>query len=278
MRKSTKAVVAFATSLALLVGVGWLGLQVEPEPLPPPRGSTRDLGTTEIPTDVPEPVGRYLRATAGERLPKIRTAVVWGRGEFNFFGLAWFPMRFVAYYDIPKREFRREIELTWFGIPIFRGYDAYIDGKGILKFGGLFGLLNVTDSGPKTDQGDNMAMWGELLGYAPSAAVQGRGVHWEPIDSTSSRLVFPLGGKQDTLRVQFDPKSGLVEQVSGMRYRDDEEMKSPWRGENHGGWRTVHGIKMARRSVGRWEDWEEPYIVLDLEGAKYNVDVSGKLP
>ena len=45
-----------------------------------------------------------------------------------------------------------------------------------------------------------------------------------------------------------------------------------------GGWKRVHGIKMAKRSVGRWEDWGEPYVILDLEGAAYNVDVSEKLP
>jgi hypothetical protein len=279
MQKLTKVRIALVGSLILLASAGWLGLQVKPKPLPPPQENTpENFETAEIPPGLPAPVGRYLRATTGERVPKIETAVVWGRGEFNFFGLVWFPMRFVAYYDVPEREFRREIELTWFGMPIFHGYDAYIDGKGTLKFGGLFGLLNVTGSGPTTDQGDNMAMWGELLGYAPSASVLEEGVRWEPVDSGSSRLVFPLGQMEDSLRVKFDPKGGLIEQVSGLRYRDDEETKAPWRGENHGGWKTVHGIKMAERSVGRWEDWEEPYIILDLEGAAYNVDVSEKLP
>jgi hypothetical protein len=278
MRKLIRVVLTTVGSLALLAGVGWLGLQVKPKPFLPSRQNTQqDSSTAELPPHLPEPVGRNLRATAGARLPKIQTAVVWGRGEFNFFGLVWFPMRYVAYYDIPKREFRREIELTWFGMPVFGGYDAYVGGKGILKFGGLLGLLNVSDSGAKTDQGDNMAMWGELLGYAPSASVLDQEVHWESIDPTSSRLVFPLGHGEDSLRVQFDPESGLIEHVSGMRYRDDEETKAPWRGENQGGWKTVHGIKMARRSVGRWEDWEEPYIILDLEGVQYNVDVSEKL-
>src|SRR5215208_1505235 len=278
MRKLIRVVLTTVGSLALFAGVGWLGLQVKPKPFLPSRKNTQeDLDTAEIPADLPEPVLRYLRATTGEQVSKIKTAVIWGRGEFNFFGLVWFPMRFTAYYDVPKREFRREIELTWFGMPVFGGYDAYVGGKGILKFGGLLGLLNVSDSGAKTDQGDNMAMWGELLGYAPSASVLDQEVHWESIDPTSSRLVFPLGHGEDSLRVQFDPESGLIEHVSGMRYRDDEETKAPWRGENQGGWKTVHGIKMARRSVGRWEDWEQPYIILDLEGVQYNVDVSEKL-
>ena len=120
MQKLTKALIALVGSLILLISVGWFGLQVKPKPLPPPQKSKQeDLSTVEIPPNLPEPVIRYLRATTGERVPKIKTAVVWGRGEFNFFGLVWFPMRFVAYYNLPEREFRREIELTWFGIPSF---------------------------------------------------------------------------------------------------------------------------------------------------------------
>jgi hypothetical protein len=40
----------------------------------------------------------------------------------------------------------------------------------------------------------------------------------------------------------------------------------------------MHGAKVPRRAVAAWEDEGEPYIVLDLEGAEYNVDVSEKIP
>ena len=40
----------------------------------------------------------------------------------------------------------------------------------------------------------------------------------------------------------------------------------------------MHGIKVPHRPVGVWEDWEEPYVVLDLEGVEFNVDVSEKIP
>lgn len=35
---------------------------------------------------------------------------------------------------------------------------------------------------------------------------------------------------------------------------------------------------MPHRLVAAWEDEEEPYVILDLEGAEYNVDVSDKIP
>jgi hypothetical protein len=40
----------------------------------------------------------------------------------------------------------------------------------------------------------------------------------------------------------------------------------------------MHGVKVPQRAVAAWEDEGEPYIVLDLEGAEYNLDVSGKIP
>ena len=57
-----------------------------------------------------------------------------------------------------------------------------------------------------------------------------------------------------------------------MNGRDDEKAKAPWRGENHGKWRTVHGIKMAQRAEGVWGDWGEHYIVLDLHRVR-EVDI-----
>jgi hypothetical protein len=137
-RVAVRTVVAAAGSVVLLAGLGWLGLQVRPAPFPPHPERTRELVMAEMPSDLPEPVERHFRATLGERVPRIETAVVWGRGRFNLYGLMWFPTRFKS-YNVAGHEFRRDIELTWFGMPIFRGYDAYLNGKGILKITGLFG-------------------------------------------------------------------------------------------------------------------------------------------
>ncbi len=62
-----------------------------------------------------------------------------------------------------------------------------------------------------------------------------------------------------------------------MRYRGREETKTPYRGE-YAVWRRVHGIKVPHRDAAVWKDQGEPYIVLDVEGTEYNVDVSEKIP
>ena len=95
--------------------------------------------------------------------------------------------------------------------------------------------------------------------------------------NSSARLVFPFGEQEDSLLFEFDPETGLMRGTSGMRYRGQEPTKAPFRGEG-ADWRTVHGIRLAHENVGTWEDWGEPYIIFDLDGAEYNVDVSAELP
>ena len=275
MRTMTKVALGAVGTLALLVGVGWLGLQIKPSPFEPHPEGTGELDTAELPSELPEPVYRHFQATLGERVPRIETATVWGRGDFNFNGL-WTHVRFKSYHD-PGREFLRDQEISWFGMPILRGVDAYLGGKGSLDITGLFGLLNISDSGEKFDQGQNLAMWAEALYTTPSVLVLDPQVRWQPIDDTSARLIVPFGEQEeDSLRVEFDPESGLMTSMSGMRYRDQEETKTPWRGE-FSDWRTVHGMKVPHRVVGTWEDWEGPYVILDLEGAEYNVAISERM-
>jgi Family of unknown function (DUF6544) len=156
-RISVRTAVGAASAAVLLGGVGWLGLRIEPQPFPPHPERTGELDTAELPSDLPEPVYRHFRATLGERVPNIETAVVWGRGDFNFNGLLWTHPRFKSYH-VPGREFRRDQEITWFGMPILQGVDTYLGGKGSLDIIGLLGLLGVSDSGENLDQGQNLAM------------------------------------------------------------------------------------------------------------------------
>lgn len=276
VRVATRVALGLAGSVALLAGAGWLGLRIKPQPFPPHPERTCEPGTVTLPSDLPEPVRRHFRASLGERVPRIETAVVWGRGYFNLNGLLWFPMRFKS-YNVAGREFRRDMELTWFGMPVFRGYDAYLKGKGSLKIAGLLGLVSVSYEGEKFDQGDNLAMWAEALLTTPSVLVIDPRLRWEPIDARTARLVVPFGDGEESLRVEFDPETGLVARMSGMRYRNQEESKTPWHGESSD-WRVVHGIKVPHRPVAVWEDQEEPYAILEIEGVEYNVDVSEKIP
>lgn len=268
----TRVAVTVAGSVTLMVGIGWLGLQLKPEPFPPPSQSTGRLSTAEMPADLPEPVERHFRAVFGERVTKSETAVVRGRADFKIKGL-WTPMRFESYHE-SGRAFVRNMEITWFGTPVLRGSDAYVGGKGTLK---ISGLVNTSDEGARMDQGENLALWAEAPFTTPSALVLDPRVRWEPVDADSARLVVPFGEREETLQIEFDPDTGFMRSMSGMRYREQEQAKTPWRAE-YSRWETVHGIRVPHRNAAIWEDEGEPYIVLDLDGVEYDVDVSEELP
>ena len=241
MRITTRVALGSAGSAALLAGAGWLGLRVRS--FSPHSEKTPELDLAELPDGPPEPVRRHFRVVFGERVPRIETAVVWGRAGLKIMGV-WTPMRFKGYYA-GGRGFRRDMEITWFGAPVLRGTDAYLDGKGSLE---ITGLLNMSGRGENFDQDENLALWGEAPFTTPSALALDPRIRWEPIDATSARLIVPFREAEESLRVEFDPQTGLMRSMSGMRYRNQEETKSSWRGE-FSDWRTIHGIKVPHRSV-----------------------------
>ncbi len=87
--------------IAVLLAIGWLGFQIEPESFPPHPEKTNDAGTIDVPPDIPEPVKRYYEAAAGSLVPEVRSAVVWGKAKLRINGI-WMPVRFKEYY-LPGR-------------------------------------------------------------------------------------------------------------------------------------------------------------------------------
>jgi hypothetical protein len=96
------------------------------------------------------------------------------------------------------------------------------------------------------------------------------------MDAHTAHLIVPSREGEESLWVEFDPETGLMRSVSGMRYRGQEGTKTPWRGE-FSEWRTLHGIKVPHQNVAIWVDEGRPYGIFRIEGAEYNVDVSGKV-
>jgi hypothetical protein len=222
----TKTILVAGNSLALLARAAWLGLRVKPAPFPPHPEGTPELDTSELPSELPEPVRRHYWATLSEKVPVIESAVVWGRADFKVGGL-WTRMRFKGYY-ITGREFRRDMEITWFSLPVLRGSDAYLGREGSLE---ITGLVNTSSRGENFDQGQNLAMWAEAPFTTPSVLVLDPRLRWAPIDAHTARLVVPFGEREETLRAEFDPDSGFMRSMSSMRYRNHEKTKTPWRGE-----------------------------------------------
>src|SRR5512146_3070831 len=119
--------------------LGWLGLQIQPqsfpsylENTPPSPAYTPPLETIALPTGLPAPVERFYRTVYGEEVPLIETAVIQGRGIMKPFLNITIPARFVFVHDAGK-DYRHYFEATWFGIPLLKVNEGYIDGESFFE-------------------------------------------------------------------------------------------------------------------------------------------------
>ncbi len=253
----------------VLLGIGWLGFQIEPDSFPPHPDKTQDAGAVELP-DLPEPVRQYYEAAMGTHVPKIESAVVLGKAKLRINGI-WMPVRFKAYY-LPGQAFLRYLEVTWFGKTILKVSDSYINGEGAMK---IEGILNMRETGEKINRGQNLAMWGEAV-FMPSVIITDARARWEAVDDGTVRLMVPYGEQNDSLLFKFDPKTDLVSNVSARRYRGQEEEKTPWRIELTE-WKNFHSVKIPVRFTVTWEDEGSPWSYWTVEGVEYNINIADNL-
>jgi hypothetical protein len=254
----------------IFMGIIWLGFQIEPKSFSAHPEKMKEAGAIIVPTNIPKPVMRYYEAAAGSHVSEVRSAVVWGKAKLRINGI-WMPVRFKAYY-LPGQAFLRYLEVTWFGKTIIKVSDSYMNGEGVMK---IEGLLNMKETGEKIDQGQNLAMWGETV-FIPSFVIADTRAHWEAVDNDSVRLVVPYGEQNDSLDFKFDPKTGLIKQISTMRYKGQNEEKTPWQ-INITEWMTSHYVKIPSRYTLTWEDEGSPWSYWTVEGVEYNIDIADNL-
>jgi hypothetical protein len=252
--------------LVVLAGIGWVGLQIPPQNFPSPSDAPQNLGAVDMPSDLPAPVRRYLHTALGDQAPRIESLVVYGRARANF-GI-WLPLRYRLVHR-PGYAFERYMEITWFGLPVLKAIDRYVDSMG------MTGPVGRAATGPAVDQGANMILWAEAP-LMPSLWMTDRRIRWVAADDTTARLTFPFGDEEDELTVHFDPESGLVARMTALRYRNEESGKIPWR-VDFLAWQTVNGTKLPARIAVTWEDQGEPWSYWDFEEFYWNVDISKTL-
>ena len=101
-------------SLAGLLALGWLGLQVKPAPFPAVSGPSAAPETIPLPPGLPAPVERFYRLTYGERVPLITSAIITGRATIRPIpGGPTLPARF-RFIHQAGHNYRHYIEATWF--------------------------------------------------------------------------------------------------------------------------------------------------------------------
>jgi hypothetical protein len=258
--------VVIAVGLVVVAGLGFRVRPARARPVPagPPHG------TVELTRDLPEPVVRYHRALGfdGWHVPAVDTFVLWGRAWMRPARLFRLPVRFWSAHRVGWNA-RQRLAVTWYGLPVLRAVDDYVDGHGRMRIG----RRSVT--GPEIDQGENLFLWAELL-LVPAVLAARPGVRWQSVDADSALLRVPFGRDRDRLMVRFDPDTGWITECRALRYRTPGGPKVGWYvwferwTHRSGGWCP------ARISV-RWADQPRPWFVLDVDGTATNVRVDPDL-
>ena len=262
-----KTILIVLIILAALFFLIWLGLKVKPAPFSPHSEQAPALEMIPLPAGLPAPVERFYRTVYGDEIPVIETAVIKGRANISPFGVR-LPARFIFVHNAGKA-YRHYIEATWFGLPVIKVNEGYVDGKSFWE-----GPGNSIYDDASTNQAANLAVWAEA-GWFPSIWLTDERVRWEPVDEKTALLFVPFEDQEENFVVRFNPETGLIDTMEAMRYRDsgDQAKKVLWITTNEAG-EFIEGTKLTTIGSVTWLDQGKPWATFTLEEVNYNVDVS----
>lgn len=255
---------------AALFGVGAAGLGV-PAPVPARSGEGSPLTTEDPDPGWPPLLLRWLETTHAGRVPQATTAEFVGTGRIRLGRSPWLPVSYRTSHRL-GREFSAEVAATWFGRPVVRGMDAYVDGHGVQR------ARDSVTVGPGLDSDGVSFLWSEAVLVPATWALPG--VTWTQTDDRN--LTLDVSGDDVastvTATIACDPETGLP-----------ASFEVPWRSKNTEGtvgagwrvsyqdWREVEGSWAPGLVEVQWQDEDRPWFRMRMEPPLLDVDVTPAL-
>jgi len=263
-----KTLLKIALVIGVVILVFWIGLQIPPKPYQDEYEILNEKITTiKLPEGLPQPVEYFYREVYGDRIPVINSAVITGKASMRLpsKGGITFPGRFRFTHNVGK-DYWHNIEVSFFGIPIMKVNEYFIDGKSRMEL--PFGI----SEGEKIDQGANLALWAEAIWF-PSIWLTDPNVTWEDVNETSALLSVPFGEKEEHFLVSFHPETGMIEELESMRFKGtDNEEKTKWTNQPKE-WQILNSYLLPSIGEITWEDEGSPWASFEVENIFYNVNL-----
>jgi hypothetical protein len=267
MATVAKVLLILAAVLVALMVIGWLGLRVQPRLFAPPDLTPGSVRTIPVPQGLPAPVQRFYAKVYGAEMPVIESVIISGRAQIRPAGPFYMPSRF-RFTHISGHSYRHYIEITFFGLPVMRVNERYVNGQTLFET-----PFGVTGDDPKSRQGANLGLWAETV-WTPAVFLTDPRVRWDAVDEETALLTVPFEESEERFVVRFDPQTDLITFIESMRYQSPESTaKVLWVNETRA-WGDINGQLGLRVGALTWMDNGTPWAIFTVEDIRYNYDVS----
>ncbi len=262
------AAVLFATSRRLggRIAADRRRLLERPRPPHPP------LVTEEMLAGLPEPAQRYLRHAGVVGRPMVDTVRVRQacrmRPAPNGISL---PIVAEQWYTVEPPGFIWDATVPVAGIPVVRGRDGYVEGRGMMtiKAGSVIPVVDA--AGPEMDHASLLRHLSEMPWF-PSAFLRDR-VTWEAIDDTSVRVTIVDGDLRATGTLEIDAEGRLVAFRSERHAMVGKGFElRPWSAPTYS-YGEFEGLRLPVSGAAIWtlaDGTELPYIEVELTDVEYD--------
>ena len=241
-----------------------------------PRPPHAPLVTEEMLAGLPEPAQRYLRYAGVVGRPLVDTVRVRQACRMRPApdGIS-LPIVAEQWYTVEPPGFIWDATVPVAGIPVIRGRDGYLEGRGVMtiKAGSLIPVVNA--AGPEMDQASLLRHLSEMPWF-PSAFLRDR-VSWEAIDDTTVRVSIADGDLRATGTLEIDPEGRLMEFRSERHAMVGKRFElRPWSAPTYA-YGEFEGLRLPVRGAAVWtlpDGTTHPYIEVELTEVTYDPPLS----